>query len=102
LRLRGCFLVASLGAALGAAAAHAGTGWTLWERPVDAASGQPRGDWQRRGSFEAERWCRGAMTTAINQTLRAGSTGGRLDPKAKISEYQCLPEGTDPRGATDR
>jgi hypothetical protein len=42
------------------------------------------------------------MTTAINQTLRAGSTGGRLDPKAKISEYQCLPEGTDPRGATDR
>jgi hypothetical protein len=94
-------LVASIVAALGGpGAAPAETGWTLWERPVDAASGQPRRDWQRRQSFEAERWCRGAMTTAVNQAFRAGSTGGRWDPRTKVSEYQCLPEGADPRRAT--
>lgn len=96
-----CVLVATLAGVLaGGGAAHGETGWTLWERPVDAATGQPRRDWQRRQSFEAERWCRGAMTTAINQTFRAGSTGGRWDPRGKVTEYQCLPEGTDPREAT--
>ena len=93
-------VVASLVAALGAAgAAPAETGWTLWERPIDAATGQPRRDWQRRQSFEAERWCRGAMTTAINQALRAGSSGGRRNARGEVSEYRCLPEGADPQKA---
>lgn len=29
--------------------------------------------------------------------LLAGWKGGRLDPKAKITEYQCVPEGELPR-----
>jgi hypothetical protein len=96
----GRVVVASLVAALGSAgAAPAETGWTLWERPIDAATGQPRRDWQRRESFDAERWCRGAMTTAINQAFRAGSPGGRRDAKREVSEYQCLPEGADPQRA---
>ena len=96
-------VVASLVAALGGAGAvPAETGWTLWERPIDAATGQPRRDWQRRESFDAERWCRGAMTTAINQTFRAGSPGGRRNAKGEVREYQCLPEGAKPQGATGR
>ncbi|MEX2220607.1 MAG: hypothetical protein WEG40_02320 [Candidatus Rokuibacteriota bacterium] len=76
--------------------AHADDGWTLWERPVDL-NGQALGGWQRKQVFEAERWCRGAMTSAINRTLRAGWKDGRPDPKAKMAEYQCLPEGEDAR-----
>lgn len=82
--------------------AHGASGWALWERPVDPATGQPQTEWQRTRVFEAERWCKGAMTTAINQTLQAGSKGGRRDSKAKVLEYQCHPESEDPRGPTNR
>jgi hypothetical protein len=69
--------------------------WTLWERPVDVNS-SATGEWRRTQTFEAERWCKGAMTTAINQNLLAGWKGGRLDPNAKIKEYQCQPEDERP------
>jgi hypothetical protein len=92
-----CALTATLGAVLTlATAAHGENKWALWERPVDLNSQAP-GPWRPTQVFEGERWCKGAMTTAINQNLRAGWKGGRLDPKAKVSEYQCLPEGKDPR-----
>jgi hypothetical protein len=79
-----------------AASARAENQWTLWERPVDLNS-PANGEWRRTQTFEAERWCRGAMTTAVNRNLLAGWRGGRLDPKAKITEYQCLREGEPPR-----
>ena len=93
-----CALIAMLAGALTVApAAHAETAWILWERPVNSTTGSAQGGWQGRGRFEAERWCRGAMTRAINQTLAAGMKANRLDPRAKLMEYQCLPEGADPR-----
>jgi hypothetical protein len=79
-----------------AAPLRAQSAWALWERPVDAVTGQPRGAWQRGELFEAERWCKGAMTRAINQTLAAGAKEGKGDPKAPLSEYQCLPQGRTP------
>ncbi len=90
-------LLALLGGMLAVApAARAENRWTLWERPVNLDS-PASGEWRRTQTFEAERWCKGAMTTAINQNLLAGWKSGRLDPKAKITEYQCLPEAELPR-----
>ena len=77
-------------------AARAEDRWTLWERPVDLNSAAAT-EWRRTQTFEAQRWCKGAMTTAINRNLIAGVKDGRLDPRAKINEYQCLPEGERPR-----
>lgn len=89
-------MLAVLGAVLAIApAARAENQWALWERPVDLNS-SATGEWRHTQTFEAQRWCKGAMTTAINQNLLAGWKGGRLDPKAKIMEYQCLPEGERP------
>jgi hypothetical protein len=92
-----CARIAVLVGALAvSAAAHAESGWVLWERPVDSSTGQGGSPWQKRQRFEAERWCRGAMTRAINQTLTGALKRGRWDPRAKVTEYQCLPEGTEP------
>jgi hypothetical protein len=84
-----------LGGGLAVAPAAAEGRWTLWERAVDLNS-SATGEWRQTRTFEAPRWCNGAMTTAINQNLLAGSKGGRLDPSAKIKEYQCQPEGERP------
>jgi hypothetical protein len=95
-RTRARALLALFGGVLAVApAACAENRWTLWERPVDLNS-PATGEWRRTQTFEAQRWCKGAMTTAINQNLLAGWKGGRLDPKAKITEYQCVPEGERP------
>jgi hypothetical protein len=69
--------------------------WVLWERPLDVQR-QTHGEWRPKRVFEAERWCRGAMTVAINQALAAGGRAGRRAPAA---EYQCLPSGADPRAS---
>jgi hypothetical protein len=96
-RIRARALLALLVGGLAVApAARAENRWTLWERPVDLDS-SASGEWRRTQTFEAERWCKGAMTTAINQNLLAGWKSGRLDPRAKITEYQCRPEGERPR-----
>jgi hypothetical protein len=90
-------LITILGGVLAVAgAAHAESRWALWERPVDLQT-QAHGEWRRTQLFEGERWCKGAMTTAINQNLSAGVKDGRLDPKAKIFEFRCFPEGERPR-----
>ena len=87
-----CALLALVGSA------HGQNGWVLWARAMDARTGQPDGAWQRRQAFDAERWCRGEMTRAINRTLGAQWKDGRWNPQAKVVEFQCLPEGEDPRG----
>ena len=95
-RTRALTFLALLGGVLAVApAARAESRWTLWERPVDLNS-SATGEWRQTRTFEAQRWCKGAMTTAINQSLLAGSKGGRIDPNAKIKEYQCQPEGENP------
>ena len=73
---------------------HAANEWLLWERELDGR-GQPRGEWHRKQGFDGERWCRGAMTTTINETLMP-----KVKPapgtKRKLFEYQCLPASADP------
>ena len=88
--------LALLGGVLAVAPAAAEDRWILWERPVDLKTGAS-GEWRRTETFEAQRWCKGAMTNAINQNLLAGRKDGRLDPNAKMKEYQCQPEGERPR-----
>lgn len=76
--------------------AQAENEWMLWERPLDV-KGQPSGAWRRARAFEGERWCKGAMTSAINEALKPKDPKDRTS--IKLVEYQCLPAGTDPSGA---
>ena len=85
-----------LAVAPAAAPAAAEDSWILWERPVDLKTSKA-GEWRRTQTFDAQRWCKGAMTTAINENQLAGRKGDRLDPNAKIKEYQCQPEGQRPK-----
>ena len=82
-----------IGAAVGPLAAE--EKWVLWDRPLDA-KGERQGDWRRGQVFDTERWCKGAMTTAVNQALTAMSQAGA---KPSFAEYQCLPDSVDPRPA---
>jgi hypothetical protein len=74
--------------------------WVLWDRPLDS-NGRQQGDWRRGPMFDGERWCKGAMTTAINQALtrQAQSQNAPVRTKPTLSEYQCFPESADPRTA---
>lgn len=87
--LLGCLAIAT--------AAHADGGWVLWARSCNVKNDTCNGDWQRRQAYEAERWCRAARATLVNQALtpEARETAMR---KGSVVEYQCLPEATDPRG----
>ena len=76
--------------------AQAENQWVLWERQLDG-KGQPSGEWRRKRKFETERWCKGAMTTTINETLmpkERPADGAKR--KVKLFEYQCLPGTVDP------
>lgn len=72
-------------------------GWVLWEHPQDVKR-QRYGEWRRGQAFEAERWCRGAMTVAINQALTPEALKAS-ELKGVVVEYQCFPANVDPRGA---
>jgi hypothetical protein len=75
--------------------------WVLWDRSL-ASKGQQQGEWRRGPVFDGERWCKGAMTTAINQALSEASkpvTKPTPGTKPTLSEYQCFPESVDPRTA---
>jgi hypothetical protein len=91
--IRIVILLVSLGVVIGSVAAE--EKWVLWNRPLDA-KGERQGDWRRGPVFDAERWCKGAMTTAINQALAQTSP---VPKKPSLTEYQCLPESADPRTA---
>ena len=88
-----CWLLAS------ATSASADGAWVLWARPCDIRSQVCRGEWQRRQTYEAERWCRAARTTAVNQ---GATPEGRKSAYARgsIVEYQCLPETVAPEQPT--
>ena len=82
-----------VGAVFGSVAAQ--EKWVLWERQLDS-KGEGLIDWRRGRVFDAERWCKGAMTTAINQALTQTI---QVPRKPSLVEYQCLPESADPRKA---
>lgn len=71
--------------------------WSLWVRTCNVKSQACGGEWQRRQTYEAERWCRAARTVAVNQAM---TPGGRQVASARgiVPEYQCFPDTVDPRG----
>jgi len=71
--------------------------WILWARACSVKTQVCGGEWQRRETYEAERWCRAAWATAVN---KAFTPEGRKVAAAKgtVDEYQCLPENTPPSG----
>ena len=91
-------LLATLGAIAPSLPAQAANEWTLWERQLDG-KGQPSGEWRRKQGFDTERWCRGAMTTAINDTLMPKERPP-AGAKRKLLEYQCLPGTLGPAAPT--
>jgi hypothetical protein len=89
-------LTLALGWLAVATAAHADGGWVLWTRSCSVKSETCGGDWRRRQTYEAERWCRAARATLVNQALtpEARETAMR---SGSVVEYQCFPDSTDPR-----
>lgn len=81
----------------GATFASAEGAWSLWVRACNARSEVCGGEWQRRQTYEAERWCRAARTVAVNQALMPA---GRKVASARgiVPEYECFPDTVDPRG----
>jgi len=81
-----------------ATSAHSDGGWVLWARGCDVKTQVCGGEWRRRQTYEAERWCRAAWTASVNQAL---TSRGRQAAWAKgtVVEYQCLPDTVDPRGS---
>lgn len=69
--------------------------WVLWARQCDVISQVCDGEWQRRGTYEAERWCQADRTRAINQGL---TLAARKAARRTVVEYDCLPAPTDPGG----
>ncbi|HXA98274.1 MAG TPA: hypothetical protein VN323_22110 [Candidatus Dormibacteraeota bacterium] len=83
-------LIMLLGLSVSAPVAAAET-WVLWARPCDLAGQTCTGDWQRRETFDAERWCKAALTTAVNKALTSEARQAALT-KGVVLEYRCLPE----------
>jgi len=96
-RRRRLGLTLVLGCLVVATAVHAESGWVLWARSCNAKSDTCGGDWNKRQAYEAERWCRAARTTLVNQALTPEARDIALRTGAVV-EYQCLPDSTDPRG----
>jgi len=87
--LLGCLAVAT--------AAGAEGGWVLWARTCDVKSQTCAGQWRRRQTYEAERWCRAVRTALVNQAFtRQGWEATAA--KGEVTEYQCLPGSVDPGG----
>lgn len=93
--------LAVLGCLLVATSAHSDGPWVLWARACEVKSQKCAGEWQRRQTYEAERWCRAARATLVNQEL---TLEGRQTAAAKgtVVEYQCLPGSVDPAGPSGK
>ena len=87
-----CWVLAS------ATATAAEGAWVLWARTCNLTSQVCGGDWQRRETYEAERWCRAARTTAVNKAFTPEAFKAAAE-RGTVEEYQCLPDTTAPAGA---
>jgi len=87
-----CWLLAT------ATSAWAGGAWVLWARTCDVRSQVCGGEWQRRETYEAERWCRAARTTAVNKAFTPKASKAATT-RGTVEEYQCLPDTVAPPGA---
>jgi hypothetical protein len=84
-------LITLLGGLSVSAPVAAAETWVLWARPCDLAGQTCTGDWQRRETFDAERWCKAALTTAVNKALTPEARQAALT-KGVVLEYRCLLE----------
>lgn len=89
-----CWLLASAPSA----SASAEGAWVLWARTCDFKSQVCGGAWQRRETYDAERWCRAALTTAVNQAFTPEASKAAA-ARGSVEEYLCLPGTTAPPGA---
>jgi hypothetical protein len=90
--------VAALVSLTGAWSTHADGSWVLWTRTCSVKA-QPCGaEWRKRQTYEAERWCRAARTTLINQAF-SQEAQELTAARGTLIDYQCLPESVDPREA---
>jgi len=87
-----CWMLAS------APSAAAEGAWILWARTCSVKSQVCGGEWQRRQTYEAERWCRAARTTAVNKAFTPEASKAAA-ARGTVEEYQCLPDTTAPPGA---
>ncbi len=79
-------------------AAAAEGAWVLWARSCNVRSQVCGGEWQRRETFEAERWCRAARATAVNKAFTPEAVKAAT-ARGTVEEFQCLPDTTAPPGA---
>jgi hypothetical protein len=93
--------LAVLGCLVGATSAHSEGAWVLWARTCNVKTQTCAGPWRRRDTYEAERWCRAARTTLVNQAF---TQEGRETAEARgtLVEYQCLPGSVDPSASTGK
>jgi len=93
--------LAVLGCLVGPTSARSGDAWILWARTCNVKTQTCAGPWRRRDSYEAERWCRAARATLVNQAF---TQEGRETAEARgtVVEYQCLPGSVDPSAATGK
>lgn len=69
--------------------------WVLWARTCNIKSEVCVGEWQRRETYEAERWCRAARATAVNKAFTPEASK-LAAARGTVAEYQCLPDATAP------
>ena len=82
-----------------AAPASAEGTWVLWARTCNIKSQVCDGEWQRRETYEAERWCRAARATAVNKAFTPEASKAAT-ARGTVDEYQCLPDTTGPPKGT--
>lgn len=95
-RMLGAAILCGLLATVTSAAAEGA--WVLWVRTCSIKSQVCGGEWHRKETYEAERWCRAARATAVNKAFTPEATKAAA-LKGAIEEYQCLPENTSPAAA---
>jgi hypothetical protein len=88
-----CLLLAT------ATSASAEGAWILWARTCDVKSQGCGGEWQRRQTYEAERWCRAARTTAVNKAFTPEASKA-ANARGTVVEFQCLADTVAPLGPT--
>jgi len=93
--------LAVLSCLVGATSAHSEGAWVLWARTCNVKTQTCAGPWRRRDTYEAERWCRAARTTLVNQAF---TQEGRetAETRGTLVEYQCLPGSVDPSASTGK